>query len=197
MIVALTGFARAGKDSVGDCLVGRHGFHRVSFAHRLKAMALELDPLLEVEADLDTVPYTARLSKIVEIYGGLDKAKELPAVRRFLQDFGVGARKHLGLNVWVDAALNHLDPHDDIVVTDCRFRNEAEAVKAKHGKIIRVTRPGVGAVNGHVSEHDLADWPVDATIANDGTLDDLAAQVDDLMRNLKVGACRVENLGGL
>lgn len=183
MIVALTGYARAGKDTVGDFLVGQHNFARVSFAHRLKAMALELDPILEVAGE-DGLAHLCRLSAIIESYGDLDKAKELPAVRRFLQDLGVTARRHIGSNVWVTAALGHLDQTEDIVVTDCRFRNEAEAVKAKGGVVVRVTRPGVGAVNTHVSEHDLADWPVEATIVNGGSIEDLGAQVADLVQTL-------------
>lgn len=176
MLIALTGYARAGKDTVGQILVEQHGFTRVSFADKLKAMALRLDPVIEVSPDEETTPYHARLSEIVDLYGGLDQAKELPEVRGYLQHLGVTARDCIHHDVWVSAALEPM-PAGDVVITDCRFRNEAAAVADRGGKIVRVIRPGVQAVNAHVSEHDLADWPIDAEIHNNTTLEDLAQSV--------------------
>lgn len=185
MLIALTGYARAGKDTVGQILVERHGFTRVSFADRLKQVALDIDPVLEVEDDEDTTPYHARLSTVVHAYGGLDNAKELPCVRKLLQDLGVSARNRIGTDVWVNAALDNM-PDGDVVITDCRFKNEATAIMRRGGVIIRIIRPGVGAVNGHVSEHDLADWPVNGELFNTSTIDDLAGRVGVLVQTYRI-----------
>lgn len=184
MLIALTGYARAGKDTVGQILVDRHGFTRVSFADRLKAMSLRIDPILEIEPDLDTAPYKAKLSHIISLYGGLEQAKELTVVREWLQTLGVSARECIGADVWVNAALDNM-PAGDVVITDCRFRNEATAVVRRGGMVVRVTRPGVHAVNGHVSEHDLADWRVDGELHNAGTIEDLAGFVAVLVRGAR------------
>lgn len=176
-IIGLSGYAGAGKDTVGEILVRHHGFRRVAFADRLKALALDLDPRLLVVGDADTVTHHAPLADIVECYGGLDVAKrEVPSVREYLQDLGVKVRLHLGEDVWVRAALRGT-AGEDIVVTDCRFRNEADAIRETKGLVLRVNRPGYAAVNGHISEHDLDDYPFAGVIANTGTLVDLEAQV--------------------
>jgi hypothetical protein len=184
-VIALTGYAGAGKDTVGKILVEQHGFTRVAFADRLKAMALELDPILEVVDDSETRA-CARLSEIIDLYGGLDEAKKLPAVREFLQKLGVSARNHIHPDVWVNAALSIADAHNtlgsNVVITDCRFKNEAGAVVAAGGQVWRVVRPGVEAVNGHVSEHDLDDWPIDGELVNSGTIEELAGFVGVLAR---------------
>jgi hypothetical protein len=190
MLVALTGYARAGKDTFGTVLGVTYGFKRVAFADALKRMAMRLDPILEVEPDLDTAPYKARLSQICEMYGGLEKAKSLDCVRQYLQQLGVEARETFGRDAWVKAARldEALEEYGEVVVTDCRFRNEAQAVKDLGGYVVRVTRPGVTAVNGHISEHDLDDWKVDATVSNGGSILDLNAQAGSLMREWKKGA---------
>ena len=184
MLIALTGYARAGKDTVGTVARIEFGFHRVAFADPLKRMALRLDPILEVEPDLDTAPYKAKLSQIVEMYGSLDRAKELSAVREYLQLLGLEARETFGKNAWIKAARldEALEAHGDVVVTDCRFKNEAQAVKDLGGHVVRGIRPGVGPVNGHASEHDLDDWNFDATVNNAGSILALTPQVGALVR---------------
>jgi hypothetical protein len=63
------------------------------------------------------------------------------------------------------------------ILTDCRFPNEAQAVKERGGMIIRINRPGITAVNAHPSETSLDDYDFDAVIDNDGTIEDLYNKV--------------------
>lgn len=207
MLIALTGYAGAGKDTVGQVLVERHGFHRVSFAAALKRMALKLDPILELRDEtagvVDPVVDSAdppsgyaladdavahmRLSQVCHVYGGLEEAKSNPAVRGFLQYLGTEVvRETFGKDAWVRAARldEALEEHGKVVITDCRFRNEAEAAKRLGGYVVRVDRPGVRAVNAHTSEHDLADWPFDYILPNAGGLEHLPTVVDVMLNNL-------------
>jgi hypothetical protein len=187
VLIALTGYAGAGKDTVGEILVEQHGFHRVSFAAALKRMAMRLDPILEVEPDLDTAPYKARLSFICDMYGGLEQAKQLPAVRTFLQFLGTEVvRETFGRDAWVQAARlpEALAEYGKVVVTDCRFKNEAAAVASLGGYVVRVVRPGVEAVNGHASEHDLDDWLFDWHLPNAVSLEHLPRVVNVMLTGL-------------
>ena len=69
---------------------------------------------------------------------------------------------------------------DAIVITDVRFANEAELVKSHGGEVWRITRPGVGPVNGHASERtDLLQ--ADVELANDGSIDALRRKIADLL----------------
>ena len=160
MLIGLSGYAQAGKDSLGAALVKNHGFTRYAFADALKEMAYRLNPII----DKDHRGYI-RLKEVVDVQGW-EEAKENPEVRRLLQVMGTEAgRELLGENIWVDTVLNKVGG-DNVVITDCRFPNEAMAVRLRNGFIVRIERPGVGAANDHDSETSLDDWPFDVTVTN-------------------------------
>jgi hypothetical protein len=71
-----------------------------------------------------------------------------------------------------------------VVITDVRFANEAAAIRSWGGEIIRIDRPGVGPVNGHVSE--AMPFEPDEVIENDGTIEDLQDHLRLLAEPLEV-----------
>lgn len=167
-IVGLCGYARAGKDTAGHILVDHFGFQRVSFADKLREVALAIDPYVGIGDRWEL----QRLSEAVRRLGW-EKAKVNPEVRRLLQVIGTDAgRNILGSDVWVDAAFNGLPPEGRFVFTDVRFPNESKAIFAMGGTVYRITRPGCGPINNHPSETAL-DHIAFPEIANDGTIDDL------------------------
>src|SRR5690606_31883458 len=87
---------------------------------------------------------------------------------------GVAARHHLGDDVWVKAVERTMSLYGKYVITDVRFPNEYAWIRSKGGVIIRITRPGVGPVNDHVSER-LAD--ADMYVNNDSTPEELGSRV--------------------
>lgn len=143
MLIGMIGFAGAGKDTAAEALLGR-GFERRAFADALKAVALAM---------------------------GWDGVKDERG-RRFLQDLGLACREHIHERVWLDAALRDIEGRD-VVITDVRFLNEAEAVREAGGILVRVVRPGVGPANDHVSELQLLEWPADITLTNAASPADL------------------------
>lgn len=177
MIIGLSGYAQSGKDSVAGVLVERHGYRRIAFADKLRDVALAVDPIVEAG---NFGPW--RLSGYVHHFGWDDAKVNYPEVRRILQALGTAVRDHVDPWAWVKAALNDVDTDEDVVISDVRFRNEAEAITARGGLMVRVRRPGVGPVNGHASEHDLDEWTFDYSLNNTGTLDELADVVDVVMR---------------
>jgi hypothetical protein len=178
MIIGLTGYARSGKDTVANILVDNYKYNRLAFADKIRQLLTEIDPILE---------NGQRLSSTLEEYGW-DIAKAKPEVRRLLQTLGVGARKMFGDNLWVDRALGEVAPANyylyNFVVTDVRFKNEADKIKTKGGQIWRVKRLGVGAVNNHVSESEMDDYKVDQILINNGTIEDLELLVKTRMNGL-------------
>lgn len=167
--IALIGRARSGKDSVAARLVERHGFKRVAFADRLKECALALDPLIHG---------TARLSEMVE-RNGWDAAKSHPEVRRVLQHFGQGVRE-IDPGFWIRAAFPAMLGETRLVVSDVRYRNEADALRSAGFTLVRITRPGLplGAGSDHVSENELSSYPTSLNIVNGASLADLHAKAD-------------------
>lgn len=192
MIIGLSGYAQSGKDSIGAILVKNYGFTRYAFADALKEMAYQLNPIVVTSIDentplgVDTNLYVknTRLQDVVN-NNGWEDAKKLPEIRRLLQVLGTEAgRKILGENIWVDTVLNKVKDKN-VVITDCRFPNEAKALKNSGGFVVRVERPGMAAINNHLSETSLDGWPFDLIVLNGGTLESLHSLVKNLYIGLK------------
>lgn len=141
---------------------------------------------IEVETPLDVV------------FGDVQFMKMM-SVRELLQKLGTDAiRNGLHPNAWVNAAMagykptivgydGNGSPVSELphwIFTDCRFPNEAQAVKDRGGVVIRVDRPGVGPVNDHPSETALDDWDFDYKIANVSDLESLKYTVQLLMNKI-------------
>jgi hypothetical protein len=163
------GQKRSGKDSLASFLVSRHGFRRLAFADRLKAIALHTDPLVDADASL------GRLSDLIYRLSW-EGAKEHPEVRGYLQSLGVAVREHLGEDTWIRPVIEEASRLQNAVVTDVRFPNEAEAIRAAGGFIVRVNRLLVPDTDRHVSEHAWRSVAPDAVVSNDEDLGALAAK---------------------
>jgi hypothetical protein len=176
MIIGLTGYARSGKDEVAKILVENYGYKRVAFADKIREFLYETNP--QVGGN--------RLQHLVSTYGW-DVAKSQPEVRHLLQSIGVGARKIFGEDFWVDQAIVPMLEQEKVVVTDVRFTNEANIIKKFKGQIWRINRPGVEAVNAHISETQLDEYEPDITLRNEGTLEELRWLVQTRMGSLTHG----------
>ncbi|MFE9026219.1 hypothetical protein ACFYOA_08145 [Streptomyces iakyrus] len=184
--VGLIGKARSGKDSVASRLVWTRNYSRVAFADPLKAMAMRLNPYVDASTDIDGRIELERLSQTVELIGWERAKDEVPEVRRVLQNIGQAQREH-DEDYWVRLALRKVDAADSwklpVVISDVRYRNEAEALRKRGFVLIHVTRPGASAGENadHASETELDGFHTDLTIGNTGTLDDLNRVVDSLL----------------
>ena len=171
MIIGLTGYAQSGKDTLANLLVENYGYTRVAFADKIRDFLYEMNPMV------DTVAFEPIFLKERVDRDGWEVAKQNPHIRRALQNAGVAARKTFGEGFWVHEAMKSMleDPRPDMnyVITDVRFLNEADMVRANKGQMWRVKRNGVEAVNAHISESQLDGYPVDQIFTNNGSIDDL------------------------
>jgi len=62
-----------------------------------------------------------------------------------------------------------------VVTPDVRFPNEAAAIRAAGGQLVRIVRPGRQSTDTHASETEAASIPVDIEIINDAGLAELRA----------------------
>lgn len=178
MIIGLTGYSRSGKDTVAKTLTEMHGYTRIAFADKIRDYLYEMNPLIDNIAG-EPIFLKERVNR-----DGWDTAKSSPHVRRTLQNAGVAARKIFGDSFWIYQALSDVRPQDKTVVTDVRFKNEANWIKDFGGQIWRVERDGIAAINNHISESEMDSYPVDFTIVNNGTLEELEAIVTSRVMNL-------------
>ena len=168
-LIALSGYARSGKDTVAAYLVEEAAYQRVGFADSLREVALALDPMIPMTG-FTTVP--RHLVSVIAEFGWEDAKDLFPEVRRILQRLGTEVgRGFFGDDVWVNLALGKVNGRT--VFPDCRFPNEAEAIRSRGGEVWRIVRPGFEPVNGHPSETALDDFEFDFTIVNDTSIDDL------------------------
>lgn len=183
MLIGLTGYAGAGKDTAAKILAERYGFRRYSFADKLKSFVYELNPLI-VARDPDNT--LAQLRDAVDEYGWDFVKREYPLARHYLQKAGVWFRDNVHEDYWVDIVDEKMrrEGYRDAVITDVRFPNEVNYVLRQDGSIIRIIRDGCGPLNGHVSEraHELY---CDFVVRNDGSLDDLADSLDDVINQIE------------
>lgn len=183
MIIGLAGYAQSGKDEVARTLVEEYGFTRVAFADKIRELAYELNPIVEGYEDTDSSIKPIYLQEWVD-EKGWDRAKvKEPEIRRILQRLGIAGRKVFGDNHWIVEAYKGMDLDTNYVIPDVRFKNEMEWVQAFNGNVWRIIRPGVGPVNGHISETELDSYEVDTKILNIGTLNDLRSIVRNLMES--------------
>lgn len=182
ILIGISGYAWAGKDTFADALVDKFGFTKMAFADPLRAMALAINPIITYTTGWGDQPNMVRYSDLLDRLGYDVAKKEHPEVRRFLQALGTEAgRKVLSDTLWVDHAMARAVEIPRCVIADMRFKNEANAVRDAGGLTIRVNRPGVDPANTHVSERDLDDWDFDEIVENDGTVEDLGLLVMDFM----------------
>lgn len=181
--IALFGFAGSGKDTVADRLVSEHGYKRISFADPLKDMALTVDPIVgqfcdEYGHDIEAT----RLSEVISEHGWDEAKRRFPEVRRFLQHLGQ-AQRAIDEDYWLNIAREAIDGADldtPIVVTDVRYENEYKALARRQFLMVRVTRPGVGPANDHISE-DVDRLEPGLTLHNGSTLPILNSLIDDMV----------------
>ncbi|MCW7984112.1 hypothetical protein XF35_01745 [Streptomyces platensis subsp. clarensis] len=181
------GRARSGKDTIAKRLIHQAAYVRVAFADPLKDMALRIDPII----DPDASEYgSASLSMLVCNFGWERAKDEYSEVRRFLQQLGQSIREQ-DEDFWLCQGLRKLDEaakwNLPAVVTDVRYPNEYEALKARGFKMVRVTRPEPGqtidwnSIGGdHESETALSDHEYDVLIRNNGPLAQLYQDADAL-----------------
>jgi hypothetical protein len=173
LVIGLSGYARAGKDTVARILVDE-GWHQASFAAALKEALYRLNPSVMWPG----IARTAEVRQIVDMIGWEDAKDTVPEIRGLLQRLGTEVGRDLfGQDFWVEQAFRSLPNDRPVVFSDVRFVNEADAVKAAGGQVWRVERPGCGPVNGHASESALDGYAFDWLVLNAGSLEDLRAQV--------------------
>lgn len=182
-IFGLSGYARSGKDEAAKILVEEFGFTRVAFADKLREVLYALNPWVRSFVPVLGATYE-RIQDVIDKQGwdGYKKYQYADSIREYLQRLGTEAgRQTLWDSIWVDAALTGHDEDAKLVVTDCRFPNEAQAIVDLGGKIWRIRRTGVGPANSHASETSLDDWPWDECIDNNGTLEEFHEKVRNMI----------------
>jgi hypothetical protein len=174
-LIAFSGLPRSGKDTAADWLC-MHGYTRMKFATPFKRAA---------------APLLGRTYEDIDGQNGFDRDAILPewgfTTRDFLQRFGNEAMKGtFGEDFWVRHMLHTIAGLDRVVITDCRFENEAKMIRSLGGIVVGIDRPGLTA-SAHASDAGVV---VDCVVTNDGTLPQFAEKIGKLMSEYHAAVAR-------
>lgn len=160
-IIGLCGPAKSGKSLAANYLSTCRGFTRIRFAGPLKAMLAALGLTTdEIEGRLKERPCAllgGRTPRHAMITLGTEWGRQM-------------IHPDLWINAW-NERLSRLPPGKSVVVEDCRFGNEAAAIRAYGGVLIRLHRAGAGITTGVAVGHEseALNFEPDIHMQNDGT----------------------------
>jgi hypothetical protein len=207
MIIGVCGLIGAGKDTIADYLVNIHEFRRDSFAATLK-------DAVSLVFGWDRTLIEGRTKQSREWREQVDvwwaERLNMPNLtpRWILQYWGTDIlRNYFHDDLWIASLENKLrNSQDNVVISDCRFPNEIRGIQQSGGYVIRVSRGedpwwydiAVRANQGnldaqavldshniHASETSWVDTKFDRVLDNNGTLEDLFTQINDLLQDLR------------
>ena len=179
MIIGLAGAAGAGKNTVAERLLVAHQCVPLAFAN----------PLYEAVSVITGLT-------VDELQDRTQKERALGWIscspRRLLQTLGTDwGRQMIHPEIWVMSTMRRIEAHPEFnyCLTDVRFENEAEAIKARGGVVWRVTRAADAGLDAtaaaHSSEAGIPDKYVDLDLANDGSVESLWRAVDAAIGSLQ------------
>lgn len=176
MLVALTGSKGCGKSTIAEYWPRPHAC--LALADPMKAFCEQLWP------DYRGALYGP--SELREAHTLHRRADGRPlTMRHALQQLGTEWGRACDPEVWIRYALRRvpvLQTQGDVLITDCRFRNEAEAVLAAGGQVWCITRLGHDPYDTHPSEAGEAADLATHWFSNEGPLSELRATLLEAIR---------------
>ena len=205
MIIGLVGLIGSGKGTVANMFVER-GCDEDSFAAPLKDLSSAIFGWPRDMMEGDTIE-SRDFRETADLYWGAKLGIPNFTPRLALQLIGTDVlRRHFDPDIWLHSLEYRIRKQNAeapcTVVSDARFRNELNLIKNMGGVVIWVQRgelPGWFDVAKHAhdnavsrkimetryadvheSEWNWAGYPVDYIIKNNGSIEDLEKQVNDI-----------------
>ncbi len=206
MIIAICGLHGAGKDTIGDYLVGVRGFKKMSFADALKDAVAAIFGW-DRDALNGLTPETRAWRESPDEFWS-QALGTIVTPRVILQMVGTHLfRDNFHRDIWmltIKRRLVDLVEGQNVVITDCRFPNEMEMLREMGARIIHVYRDATTPQwfydykYGSLTDGDLINggihlseflWILEShhhAIENNGTIENLYSNVDRFLYNANV-----------
>ena len=180
MLIGISGNIGSGKTTASNYIVNHWGFQEYHFADPIKKIATIFG-------------FTRN-----QLYGTQQQKLEIHeqwgiSAREFLQKVGtdlfrdklhtVIPNMKIDKSIWCDILKQKIDKSSHTVISDIRFIDEASTIRELGGYIIRMERPNI-QIDNHISESQILDIAPDAIITNNGSVQDLYYQIDNILQSL-------------
>lgn len=193
--IGISGFARSGKTTLANYIESEHGYERRHIAEPLRAMLRELLRWNQIPDDMIERYLTGDL-----------KESMIPEIGRTSRELQISlgtewGRERVSRDLWSNTWTRAVEPGDRVMNDSVRFPNEETAIRRLGGFTVLVMRKGTHPAAfkwgwlGRLLYHSFGlFWGVhdseridrlrpDAVLFNDGSIEDLHQQFDDLMRS--------------
>lgn len=122
-IIGFCGYARSGKDTIGNMMVNKLGFKRISFGDMLKK---DLDEHMrpQVFNDLISKGIDIKMEDVDFLSPRTIEIKEI--LRPYMIWFGEIMKETNGIHHWTNRAISEIGENKKVVITDVRRVNELE-----------------------------------------------------------------------
>lgn len=201
LILGLAGQKRVGKDTFADYLVENYGFVKLAFAEPIKRIActifnLDYDKLDDMDKEAIMPEYGISLRQFYQKFGTElmrnDLYNHLPALEEKVP-------KHY---IWIHNLLQRIETHREkgqnkFVISDVRFKDEADAILDFGGQLVTIVRNGFGGTDGHSSETSINSFTPDmitCEVQNHGDIEYYNATIKHIMKTHFPDICLVPKL---
>ncbi len=196
-VIALSGWANSGKDTVADYLVSKYNYSKRSFAARLKDLVAmqydiprsHLDDRVLKEASLVGYPVipTDSFASGVQ-YMLRHELRDGYWTPRALCILEGSVKRAVHSNYWIRSIADEIldtQGYVNYVISDLRYRSEADTLRLllPEIKIVRVDRADLGTGSEDPSERDLDEYQFDYILTNHSTKERLHENTDLLINN--------------
>lgn len=198
MLIGITGKIGAGKSLSSRILERNHNFTEYTMAGPLKKMATSIG-FTEEEVN-GTQEQKLVKNKYWNVSG-----------REFLQKFGTEVCRdvlpsviNMNFNnrtLWCRIFEIYYEEHKknmDVVVSDCRFKDELDLIKELGGVTVKIIRNNTDTDNTILTSHkfhpsELLEYKTNFVINNNGDLQDLTYKLQEMLYMIKIGYHKITN----
>jgi len=179
MIVAICGMKRCGKDTVANRLFGLlPNYKHEKISAPLKAVCGTLFNWPNSQMEDDT-------KDDVDPRWGISPRTALQFVGTEVMQYKMQELlPDIGRKFWIKKLLDG-NINSNMIISDMRFVHEYDMIRAHraHSLVIKVTRPSLLNTSNHSSEKEWELIKEDVLICNNGTIDELYARVDHVIKS--------------
>lgn len=185
MLIGLIGNKGSGKDTFANYINKKYDFISYAFADKLKQICKILfelnDEQLNGKLKEDRIDELGVSPRTLFQRIGTDLFRNLlpviiPELKKFLKNDSIWIKS---FEIW----YKKKQKNQNIVVTDVRFKNEADIIKKNGGILIKINRFDKSNDN-HLSENELETIDYDILILNDSTLNKFYKNIDCIFKKL-------------